>query len=188
MKNFKTKEGIIIPFKKLLLMARLTMFIMILGLLQVSAESYSQTAKLKIKMKNVPIVEVFSEIERISQFRFFYDNDLVDLSQKVSINAEEETITEVLNEIFVDTKLDYEIMDRFILVKSPDSKQMLSLRNRFTQQQRTVSGKVTDSGGQPLPGVSIVIKGTTQGTVTNTDGEYTFTNVSSDATLVFSFV
>jgi TonB-dependent starch-binding outer membrane protein SusC len=128
MKNFKTKEGIVIPFKKLLLMARLTMFVMILGLLQVSAESYSQAAKLKIKMKNVSIVEVFSEIERISQFRFFYDNDLVDLSQKVSIDAQGESITEVLDEIFLDTKLDYEIMDRFILVKSPDSKQVLSLR------------------------------------------------------------
>jgi TonB-linked SusC/RagA family outer membrane protein len=62
------------------------------------------------------------------------------------------------------------------------------LRNRFTRQQRTVSGKVTDASGQPLPGVSIVIKGTTQGTVTNADGEYTLPNVSSDAILVFSFV
>jgi TonB-dependent starch-binding outer membrane protein SusC len=188
MKNFKTKEGIVIPFKKLLLMARLTMFVMILGLLQVSAESYSQTAKLKIKMKNVPVIKVFSEIERISQFRFFYDNDLVDLSQKVSIDAQGETITEVLDEIFLDTELDYEIMDRFILVKSPHSKQMLTVRNRFAQQQHTVSGKVTDvQTGEPLPGVNIVIEGTTQGSITDMEGNYTI-EAPADATLVFSFV
>ncbi len=172
----------------MLLMAKLTMFLMILGLLQVSAESYSQTAKLRIKMNNVPIVEVFSEIERISQFRFFYDNDLVDLSQKVSIDAESELITDILDEIFLDTDLHYEVMDRFILVKSPDSKQMLSVRNRFMQQQRIVSGRVTDSGGQPLPGVSIIIKGTAQGTITDADGQYSVTNLPANATLVFSFI
>jgi TonB-linked SusC/RagA family outer membrane protein len=58
----------------------------------------------------------------------------------------------------------------------------------FAQQQRTVSGKVTDTGSQPLPGVSVVIKGTTQGAVTNSDGEYTLFNVPENATLIFSFV
>jgi TonB-linked SusC/RagA family outer membrane protein len=55
-------------------------------------------------------------------------------------------------------------------------------------QQHAVSGKVTDSSGQPLPGVTVVVKGTTQGTVTNADGDYTLTNIPEDATLVFSFV
>ncbi len=55
-------------------------------------------------------------------------------------------------------------------------------------QQRMVSGKVTDSEGQPLPGVSIVLRGTAQGTVTNADGNYTLTNIPGDAVLVFSFV
>jgi TonB-linked SusC/RagA family outer membrane protein len=61
---------------------------------------------------------------------------------------------------------------------------------RFSQvsQQRTVSGKVTDSGGQPLPGVTVVVKGTTQGTITDTDGNYSLTNIPQDARLVFSFV
>ncbi|HAL65672.1 MAG TPA: hypothetical protein DCP10_08910, partial [Bacteroidales bacterium] len=55
-------------------------------------------------------------------------------------------------------------------------------------QQHNVSGKVKDSGGQPLPGVTVVVKGTTQGTVTNADGEYSLSNIPEDATLVFSFV
>lgn len=55
-------------------------------------------------------------------------------------------------------------------------------------QQKAISGKVTDSNGQPLPGVTVVIKGTTQGTITGTDGSYNLVNIPADATLVFSFV
>jgi TonB-linked SusC/RagA family outer membrane protein len=190
MKKIKTKPGIVfyIPLKKVLLMTKLTMFLLLLGLLQVSAESYSQTAKLRIKMENVPIVEVFDEIERISQFRFFYDNDLVDLSENVSVDAEGESIADILDKVFLDKELNYEIMDRFILVKSHKDERILSGRNHLAQQQQTVSGKVTDSGGQPLPGVTVVVKGITQGTVTNADGEYSLSNIPDDGTLVFSFV
>ncbi|HZH71709.1 MAG TPA: SusC/RagA family TonB-linked outer membrane protein, partial [Mariniphaga sp.] len=56
------------------------------------------------------------------------------------------------------------------------------------QQQRSVSGRVTDSGGQPLPGVTVMVKGTTQGTVTDNDGDYNLSNLPADATLIFSFV
>lgn len=55
-------------------------------------------------------------------------------------------------------------------------------------QQRSVSGKIVDESGQPLPGVTVVVKGTTNGTVSNPDGNYTISNVPEDATLVFSFV
>ncbi|MDD4109509.1 MAG: carboxypeptidase-like regulatory domain-containing protein, partial [Prolixibacteraceae bacterium] len=58
----------------------------------------------------------------------------------------------------------------------------------FAIQQSTVSGKVSDSRNQPLPGVTVIIKGTTQGTVTDTEGSYSINNVSSNSTLVFSFV
>lgn len=62
------------------------------------------------------------------------------------------------------------------------------LQSTEIQQQQTVTGRVTDPGGQPLPGVTVLVKGTTQGTVTNADGEYTIVNVPADATLVFQFV
>jgi TonB-linked SusC/RagA family outer membrane protein len=190
MKKFKTKEGYFyyVPLKKMLLMARLTMFLILLGLIQVSAESYSQTAKLSIKMNNVPIADVFTEIERISKFRLFYDNQLVDLSQRVSVDAEGETIYDVLDEAFLNTGLDYEIMDRFILVK-PQHEQLFQTESIYAAQQpSSVSGKITDNSNQPLPGVTVVVKGTTRGTVTNTDGEYTLTNIPDDAVLQFSFV
>src|SRR5690554_5605756 len=77
--------------------------------------------------------------------------------------------------------LDYTITDRKIILAP-------SFLTEVAQQQRSVSGKVTDSGGQPLPGVTVVVKGTTQGTVTNADGTYTLSNIPDNAALVFSFV
>ena len=56
------------------------------------------------------------------------------------------------------------------------------------QQQRTVTGKVTDQNGEPLPGATVMVKGTTQGTITDAEGNYSLSNVPDDATLVFSFV
>jgi hypothetical protein len=64
----------------------------------------------------------------------------------------------------------------------------ISEENNVTQQRRTISGKVTDENGEPLAGVTIVVKGTTQGTVTNAEGEYTLPNIPPNTTLVFSFV
>jgi TonB-linked SusC/RagA family outer membrane protein len=82
--------------------------------------------------------------------------------------------------------VDYTIIDRQVVLSA---RGIPINRSGFVQQQQAaVSGKVTDSGGEPLPGVSIVVKGTTRGTVTDADGEYTLTNIPSDATLVFSFV
>jgi len=65
---------------------------------------------------------------------------------------------------------------------------MICFMQVYSQAQQTVSGKVTDVSGQPMPGVSIIIKGTTQGTVTNAEGNYTLSNVPSSATLNFTFV
>ena len=70
---------------KLILMSKITFFLFFVGLLQVSAAGYSQVTKLSLKLTNVPLVEVFENIESQSEFRFFYDNSQIDLKQKVSV-------------------------------------------------------------------------------------------------------
>jgi TonB-linked SusC/RagA family outer membrane protein len=82
--------------------------------------------------------------------------------------------------LFSDDEVNVSISDRHIV--------LTPVTEMSVQQQKTVSGKVTDSGGQPLPGVTVVVKGTTQGTVTNADGGFTITNIPENATLQFSFV
>src|SRR5690554_3439557 len=166
---------------------RLTLYALILAFAQSYALSgYAQATKLNLKMENSSVREVLLEIENISEFRFLYNSKMVDVDRKVSVNFKEQTIDKALNRLFKNTGAAYRIIDRQVVLYAK-SEPVLETAE-LQQQQRTVSGKVTDSSGQPLPGVTIVLKGTTQGTVTNTDGEYSFSSLPEDATLVFSFV
>jgi len=142
---------------------------------------YSQETKLTLKMSDSKIIEVLNKIEEQSEFYFLFNQRLVDVERKVDINAESKTIDNVLQKLFAGTNVNYMIYDRQIILTT-------FKRELLPEQTRTVSGRVTDSSGQPLPGVTIILKGTTQGTVTNTDGDYTLPNIPDDATLVFSFV
>jgi len=172
--------------KKLFKVMRLTCLLILVSVMSVLAgKTYSQTKLLNLNMDNATVKEVLGEIEKQSEFRFMYSGKFIDVNREVSVNVKNQKIETVLNLLFAKTNVGYKIKDRFIVLTTPE---LMDYGVEAVFQQLTVSGKVTDSSGQPLPGVSIVVKGTTQGTVTNADGEYTLTNISPDATLVFSFV
>jgi TonB-linked SusC/RagA family outer membrane protein len=187
MKKIRTFEGVQknLPLTKWIRTMKLTCLLITLALVQVSAETYSQTKKLTLNLKDAPLAVLFEEIEKTSEFNFFYDSSGLDLSQKVTVTVEDSNIETVLDMLFSDSDISYEIFNRYIILKS---KERESVRERLFAQQRAVSGMITDSNGQPLPGVTVVVKGTTQGTVTGANGNYTLTNIPEDATLVFSFV
>jgi TonB-linked SusC/RagA family outer membrane protein len=134
-------------------------------------------------MENRRIADVFDAIEKQSEFYFFYNRNNFDDNQIVSVNVKESKIDEILNDVLKEQNATWEIVDRNILIKVHEDSEMVSV-----QQQNSVNGKVTDESGQPLPGVTVLIKGTTNGTVTNNDGNYTLTNIPENATLNFSFV
>lgn len=177
-------------WNKSLRLMKLTFLFLLAGLLQLSATVYSQTTKLSLDMRNARVAEVLDAIENQSEFRFAYSPGLIDLDRKVTVKIRNKTIDESLNEVFAGTQVEYSVYDRHILLFpqsiKPGDEPMIS--HATGTQQRSVSGKVTDSGGQPLPGVTVVVKGTTQGTVTNADGQYSLSGIPEDATLVFSFV
>ena len=165
---------------------RLTLYALILAVAQSFALSgYAQATKLNLNMENSTVREVLLEIENISEFRFLYNSKMVDVDRIVSVEFNDLTIDKALDRLFKGTDAAYRIIDRQVVLFS---KHEPVYETVDLQQQPAVSGKVTDSGGQPLPGVTVVIKGTTQGTVTNADGEYSLSNIPEDATLVFSFV
>jgi TonB-dependent starch-binding outer membrane protein SusC len=171
--------------QKVFRIMKLTVFLLLLSVISVFAsKSYSQTKVLNLDMKNSTVKEVLRNIEKQSEFVFMYSEKLIDVNREVSVNVKNKKINEVLDELFAGTDVSYKVKDRFILLITPE----VTVNDLMAQQQKSVSGKVTDSGGQPLPGVTVVVKGTTQGTVTNADGDYSLTNISEDVTLVFSFV
>ena len=170
--------------KKLILMSKITFILFFVGLLQVSAASYAQMTKLNLKMTNVSLIEVFEKIESQSEFRFFYDNSQIDLKQTVSIEMNNRKIEDVLKDVFQNTNMTFEVLDRHILVTS----QGVSPSDG-TQNVMKVSGTVTSSGDQqPIPGVTVMVKGTTVGVTTDINGKYNLTIPDGTTTLVFSFI
>jgi TonB-linked SusC/RagA family outer membrane protein len=174
---------------KILRMARLTVFLVLLGIAQVFAlESYSQATKLTLKYSDIELEKVLKEIEKKSEFFFLYNKDLIDVEQKVEVDLAEKSITEALDVLLAGKDIRYYVFDRQIVLSNQfvDTENIGRAENM--QQQATVSGRVTDEGNLPLPGVTVIVKGTTQGTVTNADGEFSLTGIPENTTLVFSFV
>ena len=167
---------------------RLSFILMLAAVFNVTASVYSQTVKVDLELKNATLVDVFHSIQEQTEFAFFYKNEHLPLNKTINVSFTDTRIDKVLDEVLEGTGLIYRVLNKDIVItkgeKSDSGREEL-----FAQQQRkTITGKVTDQGGQPLPGVAVLIKGTTQGTVSNSDGEYTLTNVSEDAVVMFSFV
>ncbi len=169
-------------FLKVLRIMRLSAFLLLVFALQTwAAPSYSQQSRVTLKLDNVKVLDVLSEIERSTRFYFLFNKDLVDIERRISVSVDKEEIDQVLNDLFRGTNVKYVVSDRQIVLTTEKE-------SYVPGQQMKVTGKVTDASGSPLPGVTIVVKGTTQGTVTNADGNYTLSNVPDDAILQFSFV
>jgi len=159
---------------------------MFAALLQVSASSYSQTKELTIKGNHLTLEELFEMIEDQSEFSFMYNLKQIDLSKEVDVDFKNQTVDKILNRVLADSDITFTINDRLIVIHKVKNAELS--KQLAENQQRSISGKVTDSSGQPLPGVTVVLRGTTHGIITNGDGEYTLTNISDDAVLQFSFV
>ncbi len=169
--------------KKILRMARFTLFCFFLSLIQAMAvDSYSQIARVTLNVNNESLENVLVKIEDETEFFFLYNKDLIDVEQKVSIGVENETIKAVLDDLLEGQDISFAVYDRQIVLTNID------VISEMVAQQKMVSGKVTDTNNQPLPGVTVLIKGTTNGTVTNADGNYTISGIPDNATLQFSFV
>jgi TonB-linked SusC/RagA family outer membrane protein len=161
---------------------RLTILFLFVGLMQVSASLYSQNTKLNLDFHNTSVLEVLEAIENQSEFRFAYSPKYIDLERKVDLDIKNKSIEQTLSLLFNGTEVNYSINDRHILLFSANE------QANPAQQQKKVSGKVTDSSGATLPGVSVVIKGTTSGVISDMEGKYTLSNVPENAILQFSFV
>lgn len=167
---------------------RIVLFFLAVSITQAFAlESYGQSTRLNLNFNNETIGKILEKIEDQSEFYFMYDATVINVNQRKSIDCEKSTITKILDELFEGTEITYKIDDRQIALKRTD-KVSKSIDSQSDNQQQNVSGKLTDSSGQPLPGVTVVVKGTIQGTVTNAEGEYSLTNIPNDAILQFSFV
>jgi TonB-linked SusC/RagA family outer membrane protein len=160
---------------------KLTFGMMLITMMSFAVETYSQSVRINLEARESTIVEIFQRIEETSDVGFFFKNDQLDLAKKYSVSFRDESIEYVLNTL-LGTDYAYRYLGNTVVITLKDD-----LQNP-AGQQLTVSGRVTESSGAPLPGVTVVLKGTTQGVITDGDGNYSLPNVPGDATLIFSFV
>lgn len=188
------KIGLEVPylgnFKKFLLVMKLCIIILFISLVTASAKtSYSQSTKFSLNLENVTVKELFEKIESSSEFIFVYYDDIINLNEEVSVKAENQTVEEVLAEAFKSSGNTFKVFDRQIVIAKKESS-TADMEALLAQQpqKKALKGTVTDTKGSPLPGVSVVVKGTTVGITTNVDGSFNLMVPTDSKTLVLSFV
>lgn len=163
-----------------------TGFLILVLTLQSTASVWSQTSKMNIKVVNTTLQNLFIKIEDNSDYRFFYNNEDVDILKKVSVHAKNKTIGDILTEAFDGLPYSFrEVNNSLILIERAES---IDINSTIIQPQNVIAGKVIDRNGHLLPGVTVLVKGSINGTVTNTGGMYSLSNVSADDILVFQFI
>lgn len=177
---------------KIFKVMKLVLFFTILGILGANANSsYSQNARISLDLKNAKLQEVITEIQKQTEFVFFYSPEDVMEIKNLNVKVKEAKLQQVLEDCFKNTDLEYEIKHKAIVLKRvPKTNQGSSGGEKTIEQpqKKTITGKVTDVGEIPLPGVSIVVKGTTIGITSDRDGNYTLEIPDDAQILVFSFV
>lgn len=166
-------------FPKIFTIMKISFLITLLTTLQVTASVYSQNAKLTIDIQNMSLSDAIKSIEEQSAFRFFYSDNYRELDEKVSISVSDKNINEVLADLFKEKGLTYKILENNIIVIAP----------AIAFQQNKITGLVTDAQtGEPLPGVTVIVDGTSNGTATDINGNYSLDVSNSEVVLSFSYI
>jgi TonB-linked SusC/RagA family outer membrane protein len=171
--------------QKILLTMRLALFLLVISVFSAFSNTYAQKTRLDLNVQNSRVKDVLTEIENQSEFFFMYNNKQVDVERKVNIDVKELTVDLVLEKLFTGTNINFKVVNRQILLY-PNN--VIPLPAEQQQQGKKITGKVADQSGSALPGVSVVVKGTTVGVVTDMDGKYAISVPSDSKTLIFSFV
>lgn len=171
---------------------KLSIFLLCVGIGVASASTtYSQTKMFNLKVHNKSLKELFKEIERQSDYIFFYNDEAVDVSKEVNISANDATIYEILDKVLDKNKSDYKVFDRQIILFKNETKPVITevSETEVTEQTRhTVTGIVRSNTNEPLIGVSVLEKGTANGVITDINGNYSINVSGPNATLVFSYI
>jgi len=176
--------------KQLWRIMKLTVLVSLLFVMSVAAKpTYSQVTKLSLNLNNKTVKQVFDRVEEQSEFVFLYKTEELDENRIVSVNVDNAPISEIMQEVLHGQKLSYFIIDRQVIIRENTPEELQKTSSvAVTQKGKTITGKVTEANGNPLPGVTIVVKGTANGVITDINGQYTLSGLAASDILAFSFV
>lgn len=147
-----------------------------------ATETYAQKTEISINVNNQTVETVLKQIKVKTGFDFFYNNKRVDMNRLVSVSAQQGNVFEVLDKVFAGTNITYSVLDKKII---------LSTEEKNAVRQTTpakITGKVVDINGEPIIGATIIEKGTTNGIVTDIDGNFTIYASSDKAEIEISYI
>ena len=175
--------------KRSMRIMKVTLILCFLAIQLSAASVYSQYVSLNLSMKNTTVGAVINSIKSQTGYEFSYDADLLDkVIGTVSVDMKNEQIETILNKIFGGTDINFRVLNnRIFLKEEPGKLKNLSVVNQ-QQSQKTVKGTVVDAANIPVIGANVFVKGTTHGTITDMDGNFTLTNVAENSTLVISYI
>jgi TonB-linked SusC/RagA family outer membrane protein len=176
MKNTLSVARVPHPLQKLLLIMKLTCILTVFCMLDTFAHVKAQTVTLT--MQDAEISKVLTTIEKQSSFRFLYNSRLRELKQKVDVAFTNADIAEVMNTLFARTNLTYRRLENNLIAIRSEEK---------ADQDKRVTGRITNEANEPLSGASVSVKGTNRGTSSDANGDFEL-SVPDNATLVISAV
>lgn len=169
---------------KTVLIMKLSAVFILAGCLQAAANGYGQTITLSVK--NTPAPKVFAAIEKQSGYNFIYAREQAAKMKPVDLNVVNSDLVTVLNLMFKEQPFTYVISGAYIAVKERDG--VLEGLKQEAAPPITVTGRLVDEEGAPLPEASITVKGTTKGVTADKNGNYSIQLPDGGGTLVFSYV
>ena len=170
--------------KQIILTMKITLFLLLFVTFQAYCENgYSQSAKISIPRSTLKVSELLTQIESQTDYLFVYNKKSVDTKRVVNVDATNQPVSEILDKAFEGTGIHYVVEGNNIVL----TKNITEHASTQQQKQITVKGVVTDMRGEPIIGASVVEKGTTNGTITDLDGNFTL-KVPSDAIINITYV
>ncbi|MEM6734554.1 MAG: SusC/RagA family TonB-linked outer membrane protein [Bacteroidota bacterium] len=148
--------------------------------------SYAQK-KISLNLENVTVERLLDEIESRTDFRFIYSTEDVDIDRRVSVVVKRQGVSTILNDVFVGTRTTFSVENGQIFLL-PNKNPIAKSATVANQDPITVTGQVTNTDGVPLPGVSVIVKGSSRGVASNFDGNYQIVVPNSQSILVFTSI
>lgn len=160
---------------------KISMVLLLAGVMHLSANAYSQT-KVSLNMKDATIREVFSNLEKITNYTFLYKMDIIGQCGKVDVNATEKEFYQLLEDLLSPLGLSFTIDDQVVVITSGKAEDDVT-------KGITIKGRVFVKDSTGVPGASVILKGTSMGVITNMAGEFSITIPQMKSpVLIFSFL
>lgn len=154
-----------------------------------AASTYAEQTTLTVRMNNRTVKDVFSYIEKNSEFIFVYHGSNINLNRRVNVDVNNQTVESILKKMFEGTDIEYIINDRQIIVrKNETNRKQVAVVAPQQEKKISVTGNVKDAIGEPLIGVNVMVKGTTIGGITDANGDFSLSDVAPNAVISISYI